>query len=59
MNDVDEPVDALTEAATGNGGYARTGTIDSIRYSLGGLADAETAAARSVTARPSTPGRPR
>src|SRR5271166_301009 len=45
-NNVDEPVDALTGSATGTGGYARTGTINLTRHSPGGVADAETAAAR-------------
>ena len=34
-NDVDEPVDALTGSATGNGGYARTGTINLTRPAQG------------------------
>ena len=34
-NDVDEPVNALTGSATGNGGYARTGTINLTRPAQG------------------------
>ncbi len=46
-NDVDGPVNALTGLATGNGGYAGAGTIELTQHSPGGLADTETAAARS------------
>ncbi len=46
VNSVTEPVNGLTGSATGNGGYARTGTINLTRHSPGGVADAETAAAR-------------
>jgi hypothetical protein len=44
---VTEPVSDPTGSATSDGGYARTGTINLTRYRpAGGVADAETAAAR-------------
>ena len=35
-NDVNEPIEALTESATGTVGYAQNGTINLSRYSPGG-----------------------
>ena len=35
VNNVTEPVNALTGSATGNGGYARTGTINLTRPAQG------------------------
>ena len=47
MQDVNEPIEALTESVIATGGYAQNGTIHLSRYSPGGgVANAETAAAR-------------